>query len=349
MDYIKEINKIKKELGHTLIIPAHHYVSDDIVSVSDFVGDSYKLAVDCSKSAAENIVFCGVQFMAESAKVLAKKGQRVFHPNRQAGCPLADMITSEQMEKSFQMLCDNFGREIIPVVYVNSNIEVKGFCGLHNGATCTSSNAGSIIGYYIEKDYAVFFAPDYNLGINTAIEMGLSESEILKILRTQSTVYPPMIDDIKLFLWDGFCAVHKYFKTKDFVYLKQKYPNIKIIVHPECDREIVKNCDLSGSTQYIYDVIEKAQPGSVWGVGTECHFVHRMDRQFHAKNIIPLSEAFCEDMQRITIKDIYNILSYIKNNDEIALQKYEVHIEDIISKNAEKALQKMIEIVENHS
>ena len=349
MDYIKEINKIKKELGHTLIIPTHHYVSDDIVSVSDFVGDSYKLAIDCSKSAAANIVFCGVQFMAESAKVFAKKCQRVFHPNKQSGCPLADMITGEQIEKSFQMLCDNFEREIIPVVYVNSNIDVKSFCGKHNGSTCTSSNAGSIIRYYIEKDYAVFFAPDYNLGINTAIEMGLTGRDILKIPRAQSPVYPEMIDDIKLFLWDGFCAVHKYFKIEDIAYLKQNYPNITIIVHPECDREIVNNCDLSGSTQYIYDVIEKAQPGSVWGVGTECHFVHRMDHQFHAKNIIPLSEASCEDMQRITIKDLYNTLFYIKNNDEIALQKYEIHIDDLVSKNARISLQKMIKIVENHS
>lgn len=343
---IRKIESLKKELGSSLLIAAHHYVNDEIVAVADFVGDSYKLAVTCSNSSAKNIVFCGVTFMAEAAKALSKKSQRVFQPNKDAGCPLADMITGEQFENAFNIIRKKINRTIIPVVYVNSNIDVKGFCGNNDGATCTSSNADRIIEYYLAMNYPVLFAPDFNLGSNTAKKIGLSDEEVMRIPVTGNIDFPSNIHDIKLFLWDGFCYVHKKFTLENIIHLKRNYSNMRVIVHPECNREVVDASDISGSTQQIYDAIEKSERKSTWGVGTEYHFVQRMNKTCKDTVIVPLMESSCKDMQRNDLPNLYDLLLCIRNDDKSALHQYEVHIDEKLSLGTERALQKMIEIVE---
>ncbi|MCF7792562.1 MAG: quinolinate synthase NadA [Candidatus Cloacimonetes bacterium] len=345
MNFIKEIQSIKNELGNKAIIAAHHYQDPEIVKLADFLGDSYKLAVDCSKVRSEFIIFCGVYFMAEAADILSSSDQKVIIPNISARCPMADQINLNQAEKAFQKIAERTKKEIAPVVYMNSNADVKSFCGEKGGSVCTSSNAAKIVKHYVEKDKIVFFSPDYNLGINTANDLNLKDDEILKITKDYELTGDPK--NAKIVLWDGYCYVHKRFTVGDIENLRRKYAKIKIIVHPECDEEVVKNSDISGSTAKIYNEIKKSPAGSVWGVGTEYHFVQRIADEFSGKIIVPLRNSICKNMAKITpenlLKSLKAIQSNVQNNE--ALEGI-VQVEKSIKDGAKKALKKMIEIVE---
>ncbi len=337
IDYVKKIQKLKDKFDGKVVISAHHYQHPDIVKLADFVGDSYKLAVDCSKVNAEYIVFCGVRFMAEGAAILAKKNQKILLPKMSAGCPLADFIDGKKMAKVLEKIEQKFKISAVPVVYMNSYTDAKNICGKHGGAVCTSSNAQQILEYYFAKGQSVFFAPDFNLGINTARKMNLKEMDIIKINKnltfSQNSKMP------KLFIWDGNCRVHKRFIRADVEQFKAKYPNGKLIVHPECDEEIVNLADVSGSTSKIFSEIENSANGSVWAVGTEYYFVKRIAEQFPQKTIIPLRQSICANMAKINLQNLYETLKSIDENIENLIVVNE-------KQNARKSLQKMIEIVE---
>ncbi len=344
-DIIEKIKELKKTLGDSVVIPAHHYQKIEIVRLSDFVGDSYKLAVDCSNTESEFIVFCGVRFMAEGAQLLAKKYQKIIMPDLDAGCPLADMIDSQIAEKLYRKISKSCKREIIPIVYINSYSNMKSFCGQKDGSVCTSSNAGKIIEYYLSQDKAVFFSPDYNLGINTARQLKIPSDKIVKI-ENDLTIEPGKdLKDIRLFIWDGFCYVHKVFTTDDISKLRERYPGINIIVHPECDEEVVNSSDISGSTQKIYQTIKDSPQGSIWGVGTELNFVSRIAEDFKDKKIIPLRNSPCKDMEKINltnlVQSLSSILDYKTGKGKL---KFEVKVHEDFQLPARKALKKMIEI-----
>ena len=344
-DIIETIRKLKKTLGDKIVIPAHHYQKIEIVRLSDFVGDSYKLAVDCSNTESEFIVFCGVRFMAEGAFLLAKKYQKIIMPDLNAGCPMADMIDSQIAEKLYKKFNKSCKREIIPVVYMNSYADMKSFCGEKDGCVCTSSNAGKIIEYYLAQDKAVFFSPDYNLGINTARQLKIPSEEIVKINRDLTIEPERDIENVRLFIWDGFCYVHKVFTTDDISKLRERYPGIKIIVHPECDEEVVNSSDISGSTQKIYQIIKDSSQGSIWGVGTEFNFVSRIAEDFKDKKIIPLRNSHCINMEKINLENLAQSLSSILDNKTGKAElKFEVKVHEEFELHARKALKKMIEI-----
>lgn len=342
---IKEIIRLKDNLKDILIIPTHHYQSYDIVKLGDFVGDSYKLAVESSKSDKEFIVFCGVKFMAEGAKILSKPFQKVLIPDIMAGCPMASMIDYKIAEKVFNTLQKGCKKGISPVVYMNSYADMKSFCGSRGGAVCTSSNAEKIIKYYLSNNKAIFFFPDYNLGINTAKIVGIKSENIVKVKR--DLTIEGDIENGLLFLWDGFCIVHKNFTTIDILQLRKEYKDIKIIVHPECDKEVVDFADYSGSTEKIYRTIKEAPSNSIWGVGTETVFVNRLQEEFPDKKILPLRESKCINMEKITLEKLYNsllsIVSYKEGNGSL---KYEIPEIKEYKEDAKLALNKMIEIVE---
>ena len=344
-DIIEKIKELKKTLGDRVVIPAHHYQKIEIVRLSDFVGDSYKLAVDCSNTESEFIVFCGVRFMAEGAQLLSKKYQKIIMPDLDAGCPLADMIDSEITEKLFKKLSKSCKREIIPLVYMNSYSDMKSFCGRKGGSVCTSSNAGKIIEYYLSQDKAVFFSPDYNLGINTARQLKIPSEEIVKINRDLTIESEMDIENVRLFIWDGFCHVHKIFRVDDIIKLRAKHPGINIIVHPECEEEVVNSSDISGSTQKIYQTIKDSPQGSIWGVGTEFNFVSRIAEDFKDKRIIPLRNSPCIDMEKINLKNLVQSLSSILDHKTGKAElKFEVKVHEEFQLPARKALKKMIEI-----
>ena len=344
---LNEIKAIKKSLGNKVIIPAHHYEDPQIVKLADSVGDSYKLAIDCTRTSAEFIVFCGVRFMAEGAYILAKSDQKVIMPDTTSGCPMADLIDGKKAEKVYKKITKICGKEIAPVVYINSYSDMKSFCGKHAGSVCTSSNAQKIIKHFLDEGKVVFFAPDFNLGINTAQKLGLTLEEIVKVNRDLEMEFHGGSEAAKIFIWDGYCYVHKEFTVKDINILREEYPKINIIVHPECDEEVVQHSNLSGSTQYIYDTIKNAPPGTVWGVGTEYNFVRRIRDEFSDKKIIPLKESICVDMVKITTEKLYHTLcfiqAFISGNGTL---RGEIKVPEFERENSARALRKMIDIVE---
>jgi len=254
--------------------------------------------------------------MAEATQILARDDQIVLLPDVDAGCPLADMIDSKIMKYLLEKIRTTIGDEIIPVVYVNSNSDVKSVCGEWKGSTCTSSSAYHILKHYLDRGKKIFFAPDYNLGINTAKKLGIHSSEIVKIGSDLNFEPDKDPSNAKLFNWDGNCHVHKRFKLESIDLLKEKYPNIQIIVHPECDNQLVEKADLSGSTQFIYDRIKNSPANTIWGVGTEYNFVYRIQLDFPDKLILPIIKSPCFNMARITEEKVLNSLRSIRDKKE---------------------------------
>ncbi|MCK5050533.1 MAG: quinolinate synthase NadA [Candidatus Cloacimonetes bacterium] len=345
MKTIDKIKELKTKLGSKVLIPAHHYQSPEVVVLADFVGDSYKLAVDCSRKKSEFILFCGVRFMAEGAEILSEADQKILLPDLTAGCPLADHIDGKQMEDVINDIANRTKEKITPVVYMNSSSEVKETCGKFNGSVCTSSNAKKIVEYYFERGSSVFFAPDYNLGINTARELGLAENAIIKVKKDGSFTSDNLADSHKIFIWDGNCHVHKRFLMNDLEDFREKYETGKIIVHPECDEEIVSVADISGSTAKIYEEIKNSPTGSIWGVGTEFHFVERIAQEFPNKTVVPIRKSICGNMAKINLENLYetlnNIVQFI---DGKAKLKNQIKIDENKKVNARRSLEKMIEI-----
>ncbi|MCP4116936.1 MAG: quinolinate synthase NadA [Desulfobacteraceae bacterium] len=342
----EEIRKMKQDLGGSLVIPAHHYEMDEIVEFADFLGDSYKLAKDCSQTEAEYIVFGGVSFMAEGAALLAKNHQKVLLPDRSAGCPMAKMIDAQSAGKVYDEISKRCDREIIPMVYMNSYADMKAFCGARGGAVCTSSNSVKIVKHYLDAGKSVFFAPDYNLGVNTANALGLKKEELVTVRRDLSLEGGDPAT-AKMFLWDGFCYVHTRFTTGDVDRLREQYPDIKIIVHPECDASLVDISDHSGSTAMIYNTVRDSPAGTIWGIGTEYRFVERMAKEFTDKTIVPLRESICRDMSKITLDKLAASLRSVSRHaggEEEGLDCITVPGE--YQKDARTALQRMIDIVE---
>ena len=341
------IIEAKKRLGSRLAIPAHHYINKDLVEIADFAGDSYKLAVDVSRSSSEFIVFCGVRFMADGAKVLAGDNQHILHPEPAAGCPMAEMIDEETAEKAVEMISKVCDREIIPLVYMNSYADSKSFCGRKGGAVCTSSNAEKIVRYYLDRGQSLFFFPDYHLGHNVAQQIGIDDSLVVKVGRNLTLEDGKNLKEGKMFLWDGFCPIHQEFDDEDVLLMRKNYPDAKIIVHPESKKSVVNLSDMSGSTQQIYNRIAESAEGSVWVIGTETTFVKRIADTFTDKKVLPLKTSPCKNMVKLTLRNtaesVKSVEDYIAGTGPL---KNEVFVDKNLVENAKLALQKMIDIVE---
>ncbi len=341
------IREAKKRLGKRLAIPAHHYISSGIVDIADFTGDSYKLAVDVSRCSAEFIVFCGVRFMAEGAKILAGENQHVLHPDPGAGCPMADMIDEKTAGLAVGKIASVCRRPVVPVVYMNSYADSKSFCGKNGGTVCTSSNAEKIVSHFLDRGDSIFFFPDYHLGINVSRRLGIDDSLAVRVGRDLMLEHGKNLEEGKMFLWDGYCPVHQEFREQDVILMKEKYPGATVIVHPESKNTVVSLSDMSGSTQKIYDTIEKSENGAQWIVGTETTFVNRIAGTFTGKTVLPLKESPCIDMAKISL---LNTALAIKSIEEFISGKgplmNEVFVDEKLKANARIALQRMIDIVE---
>ncbi|HON89486.1 MAG TPA: quinolinate synthase NadA [Spirochaetia bacterium] len=350
MELIHKIQNIKQQLGTSVVIPAHHYMPPEVVAISDFIGDSYKLAVLASKTDAEYIILCGVRFMAESAAILARAGtehpQTVLTPDPVSGCPMADMIDAIQFKLLITMLQKKLQKAIIPVTYMNSYADVKALTGEYNGSICTSSNAEAIVRHFIEQDKPVFFTPDRNLGLNTAHKLGIPDRKVFIIDKTGTIQGEGNPTEGLLFIWDGFCHVHKNFTLHDIKRVREQYPGIQIIVHPECDPEVVQAADASGSTEGMYAKLKNAPGGSVWAVGTEINFVKRAATEFTDKTIIPLKESLCFNMARINLEKVLASLESILNHKAVPDNplKFKLSVDASVKSLAEKALRTMIDL-----
>lgn len=298
--YYQQIKNIRKKLGSELAILAHHYQNDSIVEHADLVGDSLQLAAAIPDLHARLIMFCGVDFMAETAAVLANPGQKVFMPAPDATCVMADMAPASLADEVMTRL-EQTGR-VIPLAYVNSSIGVKAICGKFKGSVCTSANAGKMLDWAFKQGDQVLFLPDKNLGRNTAIKSGLNLHKVhtLDIRNKGAHIRARELTDKKLLLWPGVCAVHFRLKQSRLASVRQSNPHALIVVHPESDPAVVSMADETGSTSRIISFARKAPAGSTIYIGTEDNLVHRLNKEYPDKNILPLGAGYCSNMARTT-------------------------------------------------
>jgi len=290
------------------MILGHHYQRDEVIQFADITGDSFKLAQAAQEnSSAEFIFFCGVHFMAESADILTSKDQKVILPDLAAGCSMADMATATQVNDAWQIF-EKLGiaSRTIPITYMNSSAAIKAFTGKNHGAICTSSNAERALKWAFEKGEKVFFLPDQHLGRNTAIlKLGLSLDEcvVWNPWKSNGGLSDSQIKTAKVILWRGHCSVHGRFKVENINEMRAKLPGVKILVHPECQHEVVANADVVGSTEAIIRTIEASPIGSKWAIGTELNLVQRLantysDREIH---FLDKTVCYCSTMNRIDL------------------------------------------------
>ncbi len=306
INVIEEINKLKKEKN--AIILAHYYETADIQDLADFVGDSLALSQKAAETDAEIILFAGVHFMAETAKILAPNS-KVLIPDLNAGCSLADSCPPEEFKKFIDEHPDH-----TVISYVNTTAEIKTMTDI----CCTSTNALKII-ESLPKEQKIIFAPDRNLG------------SYLKRLTEREN----------MLIWNGACHVHEEFSLEAILDLKKENPNAKIISHPECIKPIQLVSDFVGSTAGLLN-FTKTDDGNEYIVATESGILHQMRKQNPDKIYIPAppkdSTCGCNDcnfMKLITVNKIYNTLKY---------ELPEVILSDDIIKKAKKSIDVMLEI-----
>ncbi|MBS1982554.1 MAG: quinolinate synthase NadA [Bdellovibrionales bacterium] len=324
MDPVKQrILEIKKQRGDSLMILGHHYQRHAIVDVADRIGDSFGLA----KAAAEaggvrDIVFCGVRFMAESAAILCRDDQRVFHPEPEAGCPMADMAPMDSVEEAWATLTarpDFRGRKMIPVTYMNSHAPLKGFTGRHHGVVCTSSNARKTLEWAWSQGDLVLFFPDQHLGRNTAKAMGLRDDEMRVWYPSKPNGGIDSLEGVKLLLWNGHCPVHMKFNVRDVQFIRKNFPKAQVIVHPECAEEVVKACDASGSTEFIVKYVQGLPAGTQVFVGTEVNLVDRLKRENPTLKVEPLFRSLCPTMYMVDMEKLLRTLENLETEEPVPM------------------------------
>lgn len=302
------IEAVREALGSRLLLLGHHYQQDEVIAHCDLRGDSYQLSQMAAASRdCHWIVFCGVHFMAETADMLVNRPERlaerdgrrvpVILPDMAAGCSMADMAAIDQVEAAWSELQEVIDtRDVTPVTYINSAANLKAFCGRHGGIVCTSSNAAAALRWAFERTRRVLFFPDQHLGRNTALKMGIP-IEQMPVWDPYESPFggntPEALRNSRVILWKGHCSVHQMFRPEHVHFFRQKYPDIKILVHPECPREVFDLADVSGSTSAIICTVEQAPPGTRWAIGTELHLVNRLKKEHPEQEIHFLSPVIC--------------------------------------------------------
>jgi len=304
LDLFDEIEKLKKEKN--AVILAHYYQEGDIQDIADYIGDSLGLSQQAAKTDADIIVFAGVHFMAETAKILSPN-KKVLLPDLKAGCSLADSCPPHL----FRKFKENYPDHLV-ITYVNCTAELKALSDI----VCTSSNAVQIV-ESLPADQKIIFGPDKNLGAYVAKKTGRD-----------------------LVLWNGACMVHEIFSREKITKLKERYPNAKLLAHPECEEVILKMADYIGSTTGILKYATKS-PEKEFIVATEAGIIHQMQKDNPDKVFIPAppnNTCACNDcphMKRNTIEKLYLCL---KN------EMPEIEVPEHIIKLAVKPIERMLEI-----
>ena len=348
------IREAKEALGDRLVILGHHYQQDDVIEFANHQGDSFELSQFAARlDKAEHVVFCGVHFMAETADILTDPKVSVILPDMGAGCSMADMADLDQTEEAWEQLTDVLGDPcpVVPVTYMNSAADIKSFVGEHGGAVCTSSNARTVLDWALAggenkvMNPKVLFFPDQHLGRNTAAAMGYDVDRDMILWDPRKDLGGNTEEDVKratFILWKGHCSVHALFRPEHVDQARQKHPDVKVLVHPECKREVVEKADMAGSTAYIVQQVRAAPPGSVWAIGTEVHLVNRLKNEHPDQTIFVLSECqcLCTTMTRIDLPHLCYVLEELAAGNVVN----EVRVDSHTRRWATVALDRMLKL-----
>ena len=342
------IRAAKKALGERLLILGHHYQREEVFRHADISGDSLKLSYQAAQSDAEYIVFCGVHFMAEVADILSRPEQVVILPDLAAGCSLADMANLAKVERAWRELSTVLDPDqyITPVTYINSAADLKAFCGSHGGIVCTSSNARKILDWSFAQREKVLFFPDEHLGRNTAYAMGipLNEMVVWDFNKPMGGLVPAQIKAAKIILWKGFCSVHQMFQPVQIDRFLEKYPDAKVISHPEASFDVCQKSDYVGSTSFIVKTIADSAPGTRWLVGTELNLVKRLHETYkhQGKSVHFMSPTICmcSTMFRIDPQQLMWVLENLVEGKIIN----RIRVPESEASQAKHALERMLSI-----
>ncbi len=348
----QRIAEAKRRLGDSVVLLGHHYQRDEVLQFADITGDSLKLARQAAQQEkARYIVFCGVHFMAETADILSGADQQVCLPNMRAGCAMADMADEQAVEAALEELDILSDQRIIPVTYVNSTAAIKAVTARRGGTCCTSGNVRNVFQWAFADAAGgagggkIFAVPDEHLARNTAFAMGMGPEACV--------VYDPslpeggltrdQVEKAKVVCWRGHCYVHQVFTAEDIQQARKQNPEAKIIVHPECPREVVEQADASGSTEQIIRAIEEAPGGSNWLIGTEGNLVSRLAKRHRDKKIatVPSSRPpRCVQMAQIDLPHLLWVLESLVADTPANVVK----VPEEIASDAKLAVGRMIEI-----
>lgn len=288
-----------KEKRHAVIL-AHNYQNPEIQDIADFVGDSLDLSLKATKTDAETIVFCGVDFMAEAAKILNPE-KTVILPERTANCPMAEMVDVESLT---WLIKEHPDAEV--VAYINTTAEVKTLADI----CCTSANGVKIVQSMSAKK--IIFVPDRNLGLY--IQKQVPDKEII--------------------LWPGVCRTHHDITKEDILGLKKDHPRAEILVHPECQPEVIEIADYAFSTNGMVTHV-KASPKKEFIIGTEKGMCYRLEKEAPGKKFYPVPTAICPNMKKTTLEKVLKSLQILEPK---------IILSDEVMQKARKPLQRMLEM-----
>ena len=344
-DLVERANQARSSLGDRAMILGHHYQRDEVIAYADIRGDSFKLAQAAADNPnAEFIFFCGVHFMAESADILTTQNQKVILPDLAAGCSMADMATAAQVEDCWQVL-EKLGvaKKTIPITYMNSSAAIKAFTGKNNGAVCTSSNAMRAMKWAFEKCEKVLFLPDQHLGRNTAVlslGLKLEDCVIWNPWKPSGGLSEAQIKMAKVILWRGHCSVHGRFTVENIENVRRVLPQVKVLVHPECQHEVVAKADVVGSTEMIIKTVTDSPSGSKWAIGTELNLVQRLARENPDKEVVFLDKTvcYCSTMNRIDLPHLVWAMEALVAGRVVN----QIKVDEQVAKQAKVALERML-------
>ncbi|HEB98805.1 MAG TPA: quinolinate synthase NadA [Thiotrichales bacterium] len=338
----------REALGERVVILGHHYQREEVFRHADFSGDSLKLSRQAAASDAEYIVFCGVHFMAEVADILSRPEQVAILPDMAAGCSMADMADLPRVERAWRELAEVLDPEtqVTPVTYINSAADLKAFCGRHGGIVCTSTNARHVLEWAFQQREKVLFFPDQHLGRNTGHAMGipLEDMAVWDPDLPLGGLTPEEIRRARILLWKGFCSVHQMFRPEHIDAFKAKYPEAKVISHPEASFEVCQKSDYVGSTEFIIKTIRESAPGTRWLVGTELNLVNRLHEECKAegKHVHFMSPmvCMCSTMFRIDPQHLCWALENLVEGQVVN----QIKVPEPEAEQARIALQRMLEV-----
>ncbi len=342
------IEAAKAQLGERLLILGHHYQREEVFRHADMVGDSLRLSRAAAASKAEYIVFCGVHFMAEVADILTRPDQVAILPDLAAGCAMADMANLAKVERAWRELSTVISPDesVTPVTYINSAADLKSFCGEHGGIVCTSTNARHVLEWSFERREKILFFPDQHLGRNTGYKMGipLEQMVVWDFDQPMGGLTAEQIKNARMILWKGFCSVHQMFKPDHVDAFRAKFPEGKVISHPEASFEVCQKSDYVGSTEYIIRTINESADGSRWMVGTELNLVKRIaeqnrERGTHVHFMSP-TICMCSTMFRVDPQHLLWVLESLLAGKVVN----QVKVPELVAVQARLALQRMLDL-----